>query len=146
MQTVIAPSLGVLNAFTLPWPLYPCCLTKALEAARVMTRPEPKDIKSVVVDNFREWPKEIKEVGRDYWVEVMAAAKKLLTPYRYKALRQTMLGVFRYKKGVPEPEGIEVQDIRDALTATHEQSHNMEKAETAMCRGHKIPIRDYFIA
>lgn len=87
----------------------------------------PKHIRNVVVDTFREWPKEIKRVGSDYWTEVMATAKSLTTPYRYKALRQTLLGVFRFKKGTrPEVVGIELQDITDALTATHELGHNID--------------------
>lgn len=87
----------------------------------------PKHLKNVVVDTFREWPKGMRKVGKDYWIEVMAAAKEMLTPYRYKALRQTMLGAFRYKKGVtPVVVGIEVQEVQDALTATHELSHNID--------------------
>jgi len=93
--------------------------------------PRPEDVKhieNVVVDTFREWPKGIKKVGKDYWTEVMATAKQLSTPYRYKALRQTMLGVFRYKKEtVPQQVvGIEIQDVTDALTATHELGHNID--------------------
>lgn len=90
--------------------------------------PDVKDIKNVVVDTFRDWPKGIKKVGKDYWTEVMAAAKQLATPYRYKALRQTMLGVFRHKKGTVPPQvvGIELQDVTDALTATHELGHNID--------------------
>jgi hypothetical protein len=95
-----------------------------LRAERQERRPEPKEISKVVVDEFREWPKGIRKVGKDFWPEVMAAAKKLLTPYRYKALRRTMLGVFRHKRA--EVGGIELQDVRDALTATHELGHNID--------------------
>ncbi len=89
---------------------------------------EVEHIENVVVDQFRSWPKDIKRVGKDYWAEVMAAAKRLATPYRYKALRRTMLGVFRYKKGVipPKVTGIELQDVTDSLTATHELGHNID--------------------
>jgi hypothetical protein len=84
-------------------------------------------IQNVVVDQFREWPKGMKRVGTDYWTEVMATAKQLATPYRYKALRKTLLGVFRHKKApVPEVGGIELQDVTDALTATHELGHNID--------------------
>jgi hypothetical protein len=86
--------------------------------------PEPEHIGKVIVDTFREWPKEIKKVGKDYWIEVMAAAKKLLTPLRYKALRQSMLGAFRVQK--EKALGIELQDVRDALSATHELGHNID--------------------
>jgi len=89
--------------------------------------PEPEHINKVVVDTFREWPKEIKKVGKDYWVEVMAAAKSLLTPLRYKALRQSMLGAFRLQTApAPKVLGIELQDVRDALSATHELGHNID--------------------
>jgi len=90
--------------------------------------PEPAEhLSKVVVDEFRAWPESIKKVGKDYWTEVMAAAKKLLTPYRYRALRRTLLGAFRReKRPVPKIVGIEVQDVRDALTATHELGHNID--------------------
>lgn len=86
--------------------------------------PEPKDVRNIVVDQFRQWPTEIKKVSKDFFAEAMSAAKQLLTPYRYKALRRSLLGVFRHGKG--EVVGIELQDIRDVLTAVHELGHNID--------------------
>ena len=96
----LAPSLA-------PWPTVPAGAA-------------PKDMKAVVIDTFREWPAAIPKVGQDYWTEVMAAAKRLGTAYRYRALRRTVLGSFSPTKGV------KVQDVRDALTATHELGHNID--------------------
>lgn len=94
--------------------------TEELPSEFVPTGLEPKTIEAVVIDTFRDWPKQITKVGQDYWVEVMAVAKELSTPYKYKALRQTTLGVFAGAKGVL------LQDVRDTLTATHEVGHNLD--------------------
>ncbi len=56
----------------------------------------PTDIENIVVENFRKWPEQIKEVGEDYWTTVMSVARELDIPYRYKALRRTLLGSFGY--------------------------------------------------
>jgi len=80
----------------------------------------PEDINDVVFDKFKAWPKKIKKVGEDYWTEVMAAAEELSTPYRYKSLRQTVVGKFEKEKG------IKLQDVTQALTATHELGHNID--------------------
>lgn len=86
----------------------------------VPTEKEPIFIDKVVIDTFREFPKEIKKVGDDFWIEVMAIAKDISTPFRYKALRRTILGKFETERG------IKLQDVRDALTATHEIGHNID--------------------
>jgi len=87
-----------------------------------LEKPEPKSIDKVTVDKFRAWPEKIKEVGEDYWTEAMATAKTLLTPYKYNALRGNLLGKFVAAKG----RGIELLDVTDALTATHELGHNID--------------------
>jgi hypothetical protein len=103
-------------------------LKKKMSFEDLIPRPdEAKHIQNVVIDQFRDWPEGIKKVGKDYWVEVMAAAKALQAPFRYKALRRTLLGVFRHKqKPTPEVVGIELQDVTDALTATHELGHDLD--------------------
>lgn len=90
------------------------------ELADVGAAAIPENIRDVDIDSFRHWPGDMPQVGREFWTAVMDTAKKLGTPYRYKALRDTILGIFRFAKG------IELQDITKVLTAVHEVGHNVD--------------------
>jgi len=83
-------------------------------------RPPPTTLENVVVDSVRDWPPQIKEVGEDYWTTVMSVARELDIPYRYKAMRQGLLGSFGYQRGV------KLQNVKAAQTATHEVGHGID--------------------
>jgi len=83
---------------------------------------ESRTLGAVKLDVVRRWPADIPKVGSDFWTAVMDAAKQLATPYRYKALRSA-LGRFRHGG---KREGIELRDVAQALTATHELGHNID--------------------